>query len=131
MIGEVQKLRGEDQGKDLNLHFSGCVINDSRCNSKFVGHLGVSIVNVGDVVAKTKSKVEAHKVNKILKQDGTVQEYYDAFDSLFKHMGLDERYAVSLFVWGLHPEIEKWVKVFKPKKLSDAYCLAKLQELTI
>ncbi|XP_071713989.1 uncharacterized protein [Rutidosis leptorrhynchoides] len=48
---------------------------------------------------------------KNLRQNGTVQAYYDAFELL-----LNKR------------EIELQVRMFKPKSLEDAYSLAKLQE---
>nr|GEU46128.1 aspartate--tRNA ligase 2, cytoplasmic-like [Tanacetum cinerariifolium] len=45
-------------------------------------------------------------------------------------MGFDEWYLVNLFICGLPPDNERWVSMYKPKTLSDAYCLAKLQEST-
>ncbi|GJY50756.1 presenilin-like protein [Tanacetum coccineum] len=67
-------------------------------------------------------------VNKFLKRRCTVKEYYDAFTSSFNNQGLDEGYLIDLFVFGLQPEIEKRLKWVKPRSLSDAYSLAKLEE---
>nr|GEY48077.1 hypothetical protein [Tanacetum cinerariifolium] len=44
--------------------------------------------------------------------------------------GFEEWYLVDLFICGLSPDIKKGVSIFKPKTLSDACCLAKLQEST-
>ncbi|GJV95490.1 hypothetical protein Tco_1547067 [Tanacetum coccineum] len=69
-------------------------------------------------------------MNKFIEQYGTVKEYFDSFNSLFSKMGFDDSYLVNLFICGLSPDIEKWISLFKPKTLSDAYCLAILQEQT-
>ncbi|PWA76387.1 hypothetical protein CTI12_AA137370 [Artemisia annua] len=64
------------------------------------------------------------------KQEGSVKEYYELFNSFVDRMGLADVFAVSLFIEGLKPEVEKGVRLFKPQSLSDAYGLAKLQEFT-
>ncbi|GKD96035.1 hypothetical protein Tco_1379932 [Tanacetum coccineum] len=64
-------------------------------------------------------------MNKFLKRKCTVDEYYDAFNSSFSNKGLDEWYLIDLFVFGLLPEIEKKVEMFKPNSLLDAYHLAR------
>ncbi|GKC37011.1 hypothetical protein Tco_1049395 [Tanacetum coccineum] len=69
-------------------------------------------------------------MNKFINKYGTVKAYHDSFNSLFSKMRFDEWYLVNLFICGLPPDIEKGVSIYKPKTLSDAYCLAKLQEST-
>ncbi|XP_071704201.1 uncharacterized protein [Rutidosis leptorrhynchoides] len=68
---------------------------------------------------------------KNLKQTGTVQSYYGEFERLINKLEVNEKYAISLFLGGLQKEIELAVRMFKPKTLEDALCLAKLQEDTI
>ncbi|GJS89379.1 putative mitochondrial protein [Tanacetum coccineum] len=41
---------------------------------------------------------------KILKQDGTVKDYYEKFDSLLNRMELSEKHAISLFLGGFKVE---------------------------
>ncbi|PWA41300.1 copine (Calcium-dependent phospholipid-binding protein) family [Artemisia annua] len=67
-------------------------------------------------------------VNKFLKKQCTVVEYYNVFNSSFSDKGFDERYLIDLFIFGLQPEIEKVVRLFKPNTLHDAYNWAMLQE---
>lgn len=69
-------------------------------------------------------------MNKFLEKYGTVKEYFVSFNTLFSKKGFYEWYLVDLFICGLPPDIEKGVSMFKPKTLSDAYTLAKLQEST-
>nr|GEV10383.1 L-2-hydroxyglutarate dehydrogenase, mitochondrial [Tanacetum cinerariifolium] len=42
----------------------------------------------------------------------------------------DDLCSVSMFIWGLQPEIGTQVTLFKPNTLSGAYCLAIMQEST-
>ncbi|GKE14158.1 hypothetical protein Tco_1421735 [Tanacetum coccineum] len=65
-----------------------------------------------------------------IKHDGSVREYYDAFVSFANRVGWDDFCSVSMFIWGLQPEIEEKVRIFNPKTLYDAYCLAIMQEST-
>ena len=72
--------------------------------------------------------------SRLIKQERSVREYYDAFTSHYnvyiswtRKMGLDDG---CLVMSGLQPEIEKMV-YFQPKTLHDAYLLAKLLEMTI
>ncbi|GKB29350.1 hypothetical protein Tco_0868751, partial [Tanacetum coccineum] len=69
-------------------------------------------------------------LNKFLTKHGTVKEYFDSFNSWFSWMTLEEWYRVDLFICGLPLEFGNGVRLFNPKTLSDAYCLAKLQEFT-
>lgn len=68
---------------------------------------------------------------KLLKQEGSVREYYDAFVPFSRKEGWNDSCAMGVFVWGLQPEIERSVKLFKPKTLREAYSLAILKEVTI
>ncbi|GJW45501.1 hypothetical protein Tco_0077147 [Tanacetum coccineum] len=69
-------------------------------------------------------------LNKFLTKHGTVKEYFDSFNSWFSKMTLEEWFRVNLFIYGLPLEFGNGVRLFNPKTLSDAYCLAKLQEFT-
>ncbi|GJX87759.1 zinc finger, CCHC-type containing protein, partial [Tanacetum coccineum] len=51
------------------------------------------------------------------------EEYEDALCSLLSRVEVSEDHPVSLFMEGLPTEIEIGVRLFKPKTLSDAYCL--------
>ena len=63
-----------------------------------------------------------------LKQHGTVDDYYDEFLSLLNALQLSSDYSLSIFISNLKPEISKMVRLFYPKTLSHAFCLAKQLE---
>ncbi|GKD00791.1 hypothetical protein Tco_1171065, partial [Tanacetum coccineum] len=69
-------------------------------------------------------------MNKFLKRECTVDEYYAYYTSTVSNKDWSERYTIGLFVFGLQSEIGKRVEMFNPKSLSDAYYLALLQERT-
>lgn len=131
-LGKMQRSIKENRGNDPILQYSSYDVKDS--SSHFVGHLSDPRMVSGNNEAKEEKIDNAWKVFAKMpiienfKQEGTVQEYYDEFNSLFGNRGLNESYVVDLFIWGLDPEIVKGVKWLKPKSLSDAFCLAKLQE---
>ncbi|GJW24544.1 hypothetical protein Tco_0038355 [Tanacetum coccineum] len=113
----------QDEGKPV----------DSCCNS----YLGKDLrMNDSHNEPKFENGKDAYKVldvmsmNKFVKKYGTVKAYFDSFNSLFSERGFEEWYLVDLFICGLPLDIEKGVSMFKPKTLSDACCLAKLQEST-
>ncbi|XP_071716761.1 uncharacterized protein [Rutidosis leptorrhynchoides] len=68
---------------------------------------------------------------KNLRQTGTLQEYYDEFERLLNKVKISNKHAISLFLAGLQKEIELQVRIFKPRTLEDAFCLAKLQDDTL
>ncbi|GJS18308.1 putative mitochondrial protein [Tanacetum coccineum] len=68
---------------------------------------------------------------KNLKYETTARAYEDAFDDLLSRIEISEDHAISLFIGGLPVEIAMAVRMFKPRKLADAYCLTNLQEATI
>ncbi|KAK4413520.1 hypothetical protein Salat_2764600 [Sesamum alatum] len=63
-----------------------------------------------------------------LKQEGTLKDFLDKFDELLNQVDLPETYAVSCLLAGLRGDIAVHVRMFCPKSLQDAICLAKLQE---
>ena len=65
---------------------------------------------------------------KALKQTGSVQDYHDAFDALTSRLTLSEEYLLSCYLGGLADEIQLAVRMFTPKSIQQALCLAKLQE---
>nr|GEU83381.1 retrovirus-related Pol polyprotein from transposon TNT 1-94 [Tanacetum cinerariifolium] len=60
-----------------------------------------------------------------------VQAYQDLFEDLLIKVERSKAYAISLFIKGLKEEIRLVVRMFKPSKLVDVYCLAKMQEATL
>ncbi|XP_074317936.1 uncharacterized protein LOC141654717 [Silene latifolia] len=67
----------------------------------------------------------------MLKQKGSVQKYHDEFDVLISKLTLQPDYALSCFITGLEDNITLMVRMLKPKTISDAYSLAKLQEASL
>ncbi|XP_022042420.1 uncharacterized protein LOC110945092 [Helianthus annuus] len=68
---------------------------------------------------------------KNLKQTTSVQEYHDKFDAIISRLQLPIEYALSCFMAGLEEKIQLQVRMFNPKNIQEAFCLAKLQEATI
>ncbi|GJY04066.1 hypothetical protein Tco_0370006 [Tanacetum coccineum] len=58
----------------------------------------------------------------------TWEVYQESFEELLNKVDVNDDFAVSLFMRGLKEEIAHAVRMFKPTSLSDAFCLAKLQE---
>nr|GEX01561.1 retrotransposable element Tf2 [Tanacetum cinerariifolium] len=67
---------------------------------------------------------------KNLKQTSTIKVYQDEFDGLFSKVDITESQAVSMFLGGINNDIAMMVRMFKPRTLSDTYCLENLQEAT-
>nr|GEZ42818.1 hypothetical protein [Tanacetum cinerariifolium] len=67
-------------------------------------------------------------MNKFLKRECTVDEYYAYFTSSISNKDWNEWYHSGLFVFGLQSKIGKRVEIFNPKSLLDAYHLAKWKE---
>ncbi|GJV98682.1 gypsy/ty3 retroelement polyprotein [Tanacetum coccineum] len=65
------------------------------------------------------------------KYDKSAKEYQDTFDTLLSRVEVSEERAISLYLGGLPIELEMSVRMFRPKTLSDAYCLTTLQEVTL
>ncbi|GKC70395.1 hypothetical protein Tco_1116278 [Tanacetum coccineum] len=67
-------------------------------------------------------------MNKFLKRECKVDEYYAYYTSTVSNKNWSEWYITGLFVFGLQSEIGKRVEMYNPKSLLDAYHLAKWQE---
>ncbi|GJZ73511.1 hypothetical protein Tco_0637657, partial [Tanacetum coccineum] len=65
------------------------------------------------------------------KYDKSAKDYQDTFEFFLSRMEVSEEHAISLYLGGLPTELEMAVRMFKPKTLSDAYCLTTLQEATL
>ena len=65
----------------------------------------------------------------VLKQQGSVEEYYEAFLTLLNSLQLPPAYALSIFISNLKPKISNTVRLFFPKSLSHAFTLVKQLEL--
>lgn len=68
---------------------------------------------------------------KALKQTGSVQDYHDAFDALTSRLTLSEEYLLSCYLGGLEDDVQLSVRMFAPKSIQQALCLAKLQEALV
>ncbi|XP_070038889.1 uncharacterized protein [Nicotiana tomentosiformis] len=65
---------------------------------------------------------------KNLKQIGSVGEYQAEFDRLLTEVNLANDNAISCFLGGLKPELNKAVKIQSPRIFMQAYKIARLQE---
>nr|GEW41408.1 hypothetical protein [Tanacetum cinerariifolium] len=67
---------------------------------------------------------------KNLKQEGSVQQYQEIFESLLNRVELNEAYAVRLFIRELKKEVSMPIGMFMITNLIDVYVMAKMQEAT-
>ncbi|XP_042059609.1 uncharacterized protein LOC121804134 [Salvia splendens] len=63
-----------------------------------------------------------------LKQTGAFANYHDQFELLLSRVSFSESYAISHFINGLKPHVQKVVRMFMPQTLVHAYALARLQD---
>lgn len=59
---------------------------------------------------------------KNLKQDGTVQQYQDAYSVLLTKVDLTEAQAMSFYLGGIQSEIEMAIRMFNPQSLVWLMC---------
>ncbi|TYH88380.1 hypothetical protein ES332_D01G184200v1 [Gossypium tomentosum] len=64
----------------------------------------------------------------MLKQHGSVDQFYDGFLNLLNQLNLQETYALSIFISNLKPEIGQYLRLFKPQTLLKGYNLARQVE---
>lgn len=63
-----------------------------------------------------------------VKQQGTVQDYIDAFELALTQVSLIPEHSLSIFLAGLEHSIQMQVRMFNPTTISHAANLAKLYE---
>ncbi|WMV07682.1 hypothetical protein MTR67_001067 [Solanum verrucosum] len=68
---------------------------------------------------------------KLVKQNGTVEDYQKEFDRIMTRLVILPEYAISAFITGLKPEIGFIVKNHRPHSLPQAYQLARNIELQV
>ena len=57
----------------------------------------------------------------VFKQQGSMKDYYKAFLSLLNFLQLSSKYALSIFISNLKPEISHTIRLFFLKTLSHAF----------
>ncbi|GJX87224.1 retrotransposable element Tf2 [Tanacetum coccineum] len=68
---------------------------------------------------------------KNLRHTSTIEEYQNAFDKLLSSTDLPKDQQISFYITGLQNEVQLAVKMFRPKSLTEAYHLSKIQETQI
>ncbi|GJT31209.1 reverse transcriptase [Tanacetum coccineum] len=66
---------------------------------------------------------------KNLRKTSTIKVYQDQFDALLSKVDITESQAISMFLGGMSTDIAMMVRMFKPRTLTDTYCLVNLQEV--
>nr|GEX80711.1 gypsy/Ty3 retroelement polyprotein [Tanacetum cinerariifolium] len=103
--------------------------------------LGISLQNQqmgnGNRGNQTHSRMDKIEFPKLNGEDIKVG-YSNVSNFLFltkflmhRRVEISKFHAISLFMGGLPTEIEMGVRMFKPRTLTDAYCLTNLQEATL
>ncbi|GJZ83951.1 transposon ty3-I gag-pol polyprotein [Tanacetum coccineum] len=67
---------------------------------------------------------------KNLRQTSKIKVYQDQFDALLSKVDITESQDINMFLAGMNTYIAMMVRMFKPRTLTDTYCLANLQEAT-
>lgn len=65
-----------------------------------------------------------------LRQKGSFSDYHDRFKLLLGRISIPESYAISNFINGIRPYVQKAVRLFMPHTLVHAYALARLQDMS-
>ncbi|GKD79933.1 hypothetical protein Tco_1342554 [Tanacetum coccineum] len=124
LLGELRQINGTKSGNHQNYQLSSCGVgfgNGSNANAEN---------GRNDDSGNSAHKVfDQMSMDKFLNNTGTVREYYDRFNVLFGGKGYNEGFLVDLFVSHLRPDIKKGISLFTLNSLSEAYHLAKLQEM--
>ncbi|KAF2285052.1 hypothetical protein GH714_037773 [Hevea brasiliensis] len=76
----------------------------------------------------TKAREDPLEDLKNLKQEFTLQDYWNSFNQLYSKARIQEEKVLNFFLSGLVDELQLAVRMFKPRTLSEAYSLARLQE---
>ena len=63
-----------------------------------------------------------------LKQNNTIEEYYEEFEALLNLLQLTKEYSLGIFVSNLKSKLSKAVRLFHPKSLTQTLNLAKQME---
>ena len=64
----------------------------------------------------------------ILKQEDSLIEYHERFDTLLARIAILEVLALSFFLSGLTVELEKSIRVHRPSSIQEAVRIARLQD---
>ena len=62
----------------------------------------------------------------ILKQEDSLIEYHERFDTLLARIAIPEELALSFFLSGLTIELEKSVRVYRPSSIQEVVRIARL-----
>lgn len=130
---ELDSTPEESKFNLVAIHLEGKALQWHRCFMKLEAAAGRT-VEWQEYVAAMSARFSEQAYDdpildlKNLFQDGALEEYLDKFDSLLSRAKVTEEFAVGFFLGGLKAEIQYPVRMFGPKKLRDAYALAKLQD---
>lgn len=127
---ELDGIEDPDRVKLVVIHLEGKTLLWRQTYVKRKGHvLPGRNKYVEDITIKFGDLYDDPMADlKVLIQNGTVQDYHDSFDALASRLNLSEEYLLSCYVGGLEEEIQLAVRMFNPKTMQQASCLAKIQE---
>ncbi|VFQ85138.1 unnamed protein product [Cuscuta campestris] len=129
-IFAMEDIPSEQKVKVAAIHLEGEAIAWHRANVK---HLNLSEYTSTEYVLALNERFgetfeDPMEELKSLNQTGTIKEYQASFDKLMTTVNLSKENAISCFIGGLKPEINKAVRMHNPKTLMQAYKAARLQE---
>ncbi|GJV26690.1 gypsy/ty3 retroelement polyprotein [Tanacetum coccineum] len=125
----IDNTSPEEKVRIVLVHISNkALLWHMQCNKTMGGSLGWDTYKEA-IIQRFRSVFEDPMADlKNAKYDKTAKEYEDLFDILLCRVDVSENDALSLFFWGFPIELEMSVQKFKPKTLSDAYCLTNLHK---
>ncbi|XP_042027275.1 uncharacterized protein LOC121774473 [Salvia splendens] len=132
---EVAKMPERGRVRVAAIHMEGKALQWHRGFMNLQGEAGYANLDCYVSALGARFGAQAYKDPladlRNLRQSGSLQEYMEAFDELYPRTGIREDQALSFFLSGLVDELQMPVRMFKPKRLAEAFSLAKLQELTV
>ncbi|KAF2311771.1 hypothetical protein GH714_026623 [Hevea brasiliensis] len=91
----------------------------------------IKIANNMTQAKSTKAREDPLEDLKNLKQEFTLQDYWNSFNQMYSKARIQEEKVLNFLLSELVDELQLAVKMFKPRTLSEAYSLARLQEVTV
>ena len=132
---EADQTKSNDKVRRVMMHLDGRAL---QWHQRFMkNHDAMTEVNWDHYISEMRSRFSENEfsdpmlelVN--LKHTGTVEEFYDEFESLLNILHLPDDYALIVFIGNLKPDISKPVRLFYPKILTHALNLAKQLEALV
>ena len=131
----VDQTREQDKVRTVMMHLDGKAL---QWHQRFMKNQGsLSAVDWNQYILEMRNRFSENEFTDpmleivSLKQNSSVEEFYEEFECLLNLLQLPDDYALSIFISNLKSDISKLVRLFYPKTLTHAFNLAKKMESLI